>query len=189
MIRIGIIGDIGSGKSYVANNFGYPVFNADKEVSELYKKNKKIFRSLNKLIPKYIVSFPIDKREVSSAILANQLNLKKIVKVVHKEIKKKMKLFLIKNRNRKIIILDIPLLLENKINNNKDILVYVDSKKTKINKRLKNRLNFNNKLFAKFKRIQLPIDYKKRKAHFIIKNDFTKKSVKIGIKKILNKIK
>ena len=189
MIRIGIIGDIGSGKSYVANNFGYPVFNADKEVSELYKKNKKIFRSLNKLIPKYIVSFPIDKREVSSAILANQLNLKKIVKVVHKEIKKKMKLFLIKNRNRKIIILDIPLLLENKINNNKDILVYVDSKKTKINKRLKNRLNFNNKLFAKLKRIQLPIDYKKRKAHFIIKNDFTKKSVKIGIKKILNKIK
>ena len=189
MIRIGIIGDIGSGKSYVANNFGYPVFNADQEVSDLYKKNKKIFKSLNKLIPKYIVSFPIDKREVSNAILANQLNLKKIVKVVHKEIRKKMKLFLIKNRNRKIIILDIPLLLENKINNKKDILVYVDSKKTKIDKRLKNRLNFNNKLIAKFKRIQLPIDYKKRKAHFVIKNDFTKKSVKDGIKKILNEIK
>ena len=43
MIRIGILGDIGSGKSYVANNFGYPVFNADYEVSKLYKKNKKIF--------------------------------------------------------------------------------------------------------------------------------------------------
>ena len=189
MIRIGIIGDIGSGKSYVANNFGYPVFNADQEVSNLYKKNREIFRSLNKLIPKYIVSFPINKREISNAILANELNLKKIVKVVHKEIRKKMKLFLIKNRNRKIIILDIPLLLENKINNKKDILVYVDSKKSKINKRLKNRLNFNNKLFAKFKKIQLPIDYKKRKAHFIIENDFTKKSVKNGIKKILNEIK
>ena len=188
MIRIGIIGDIGSGKSFVANSFGYPVFNADQEVSNLYKKNRKIFRSLNKLIPKYIVSFPIDKREISSAILASQLNLKKIIKVVHKEIRKKMKLFLLKNKNRKVIILDIPLLLENKINNQKDILVYVDSKKSKINKRLKNRLNFNNKLFAKFKKIQLPIDYKKRKAHFIIKNDFTKKSVKIGIKKILNEI-
>ena len=55
---------------------------------QIYIKNKKIFRSLNKLIPKYIVSFPIDKREVSNAILANQLNLKKIVKVVHKEIRK-----------------------------------------------------------------------------------------------------
>ena len=188
MIRIGIIGDIGSGKSYVASNFGYPVFNADQEVSGLYKNNRKIFRSLNRLIPKYIVSFPIDKKEISNAILANQINLKKIVKVVHKEIKKKMKLFLIKNKKRKIIILDIPLLLENKINNKKDILIYVDTKKSKINKRLKNRLNFNRKLYKKFKKIQLPIDYKKRKADFIIKNDFTKKSVKVGINKILNQI-
>ena len=38
MIRIGVVGDIGSGKTFVANNFGYPVFNADKEVSKLYKK-------------------------------------------------------------------------------------------------------------------------------------------------------
>ena len=43
MIRIGILGDIGSGKSYVANEFGYPVFDADFEVSKLYNKNKKIF--------------------------------------------------------------------------------------------------------------------------------------------------
>ena len=42
MIRIGILGDIGSGKSYYANNFGYPVFNADDEVSKLYKKDKKL---------------------------------------------------------------------------------------------------------------------------------------------------
>jgi len=67
-------------------------------------------------------------------------------------------------------------------------LVFVDSKKSKINKRLKKRLNFNSKLFNKFKKIQLPINYKKRKAHFIIKNDFTKISVKIGIKKVLEEI-
>ena len=41
MIKIGILGDIGSGKSYVAQNFGYPVFNADSEVAKLYKKIKK----------------------------------------------------------------------------------------------------------------------------------------------------
>ena len=188
MIRIGIIGDIGSGKSYVASNFGYPVFNADQEVSWLYKNNRKIFRSLNKLIPKYIVSFPIDKKEISDAILANKANLTKIIKVVHKEIRKKMNLFLIKNKNKKVIILDIPLLLESKLNNKRDILVFVDSQKSKIKKRLKKRVNFNSKLFKKFKKIQLPIDYKKRKANFTIKNNFTKKSVKKGIKKILEKI-
>ena len=64
MIRIGILGDIGSGKSYIAKNFGYPVFNADKEVAKLYLENKKIFSELTKVLPKYIHSFPIKKNEV-----------------------------------------------------------------------------------------------------------------------------
>jgi len=185
MIKIGILGDIGSGKSYVAQNFGYPVFNADNEVTKIYKKNKKIFNKLKKFLPKYIHSFPIDKKEISNAILVNENNLTKIVKIVHTEIRKKMNIFLKKNNNQKIVILDIPLFLENKINNKKDILVFVQSKKSDILKRLKKRKNFNQKLLRKFKEIQLPIDYKKKKSQFIIKNNFTKKSVKDGIKNIL----
>ena len=189
MIKIGILGEIGSGKSYVATNFGYPVFNADHEVAELYKKDKKIFYKLKKILPKYISKFPIDKKEISSAILANKNNLKKIVKIVHSEVRKKMLHFLKKNNTAKIVILDIPLLLENKINNKKDILVFVDSKKSEILKRLKKRKNFNLKIFQKFKDIQLSSNYKKKKSHFIIKNDFRKKYVKNGIKKVLEKIK
>ena len=188
MIRIGILGDMGSGKSYVANNFGYPVFNADNEVSKLYKKNKKIFRKLNKTLPNHILSFPIDKLEVTKAILINKSNLKKIVKIVHDEIRKKMKLFIKKNKNKKIVVLDIPLLLENKINNKSDILVFVESRKEEIEKRIKKRVNFNRELFNKFKKIQYNKSYKKRKSDFIIKNDFTKKSVKRSIRSILNKI-
>ena len=188
MIRIGIVGDIGSGKSYVAQSFGYPVFNADYEVAKLYQKNKKVFIKLNKSLPKYIFSFPIEKKEISNAILANKNNLNKIIKIVHLEIKKKMNLFLKKYKNSKIVILDIPLLLENKINNDDDILVYVQSKKSSIFKRLKKRKNFNQKLLNKFKVIQLPINHKKKKSHFIIKNNFTKKSVKNGIKTILKEI-
>jgi len=89
MIKIGIIGDIGSGKSYVANNFGYPVFNADNEVAKLYREDKKVFRSLNKKLPQFITKFPMDKNEITKAILSNKKNLKKIINVVHKEIKKK----------------------------------------------------------------------------------------------------
>ena len=188
MIRIGIVGDIGSGKSYVAQSFGYPVFNADYEVAKLYQKNKKVFIKLKKSLPKYIFSFPIEKKEISNAILANKNNLNKIIKIVHLEIRKKMNLFLKKYKNSKIIILDIPLLLENKINNDDDILVYVQSKKSSIFKRLKKRKNFNQKLLNKFKVIQLPINHKKKKSHFIIKNNFTKKSVKDGIKIILKEI-
>jgi len=46
MIRIGILGDIGSGKSFVAKSFGYPVFNADNEVGKLYKKIEKFLLNL-----------------------------------------------------------------------------------------------------------------------------------------------
>ena len=46
MIKFGVLGDIGSGKSNVANSFGYPVFNADKEVSKLYRTDKKVFHKL-----------------------------------------------------------------------------------------------------------------------------------------------
>ena len=189
MIKIGILGDIGSGKSYVAQNFGYPVFNADYEVSKLYKKNKTIFNKLKKILPKYISSFPIEKKEISNAILSNKNNLSRIVKIVHFEIKKKMNLFLKRYKNEKIIILDIPLLLENKINKKSDILVYVQSKKSDILKRLKKRKNFNQTLLKKFKAIQLPISYKKKRSHFIIKNNFTKKSVNDSIKKILEEIR
>ena len=188
MIIIGILGDIGSGKSYVAQNFGYPVFNADYEVAKLYQQNKNIFNRLKVELPKYINSFPIEKKEISDAILANKNNLKKIVKIVHFEIRKKLNNFLKKNRNKRIVILDIPLLLENKINKKKDILVYVQSKKSDILKNLKKRKNFNKKLLKKFKAIQLPLNYKKKKSNFIIKNNFTKKSVNDGIKSILNEI-
>ena len=99
-----------------------------------------------------------------------------------------MNIFLKKNINKKIVVLDIPLLLENKINKKNDILVFIQSKKLDISKRLRKRKNFNLKILTKFQNIQLPLNYKKNKSQFIIKNNFTNKAVKIGIKKILKEI-
>ena len=188
MIRIGILGDIGSGKSYVAKNFGYPVFNADYEVSKLYQKNRKVYQKLSQILPEYIHSFPIDKIQLIRAILVNNSNLQKIIKVVHKEIRNKMQSFISKNKKKKYIILDIPLLLENKINRKNDILVYVEARKTDIARNLKKRKNFNPKILRKFKKIQLSRAYKKKCSTFIIKNKFDKKSVKVEVKKILESI-
>ena len=188
MIRIGILGDIGSGKSFVAKSFGYPVFNADNEVGKLYKKNRKIFTKLNKALPKYITQFPIKKEEVTKTILANKNNLRKIIKIIHPEIRKKMNIFLKKNKKSKLIVLDIPLLLENKINKRKDVLIFVQSNRTEILKRLKKRQNFNSKIMNRFRKIQLPLDYKRKKSNFIIKNNFTNKFIKNQIRYILNQL-
>ena len=79
-------------------------------------------------------------------------------------------------------------MLENKINNKRDILVYVDAKRKDIKKRLNKRPNFNYKLLKKFKKIQIKSINKKKRSNFIITNNFTKKSVKIDIKNILKEI-
>ena len=149
MIRIAVLGDIGSGKSHVAKQFGYPVFNADTEVTKLYRKSRKCYNKLKKALPKYIVSFPVKKINISKAIIAGRHNLKNIIKIVHPEIRSNMNNFIKKNKNKKFIILDIPLLMENKINKKNDILVFIDAKKKEINKRLKKRSNFNLKVVKK----------------------------------------
>ena len=188
MIRIAVIGDIGSGKSYVAKQFGYPVFNADIEVTKLYRKNRKCYKKLKKALPKYIVSFPVKKNEVSRAIMNGQNNLKKIIKIVHPEVRLRMNKFIKKNKNKKIVILDIPLLMENKINKKNDILIFVDAEKKEINKRLKKKLNFNSNILKKFKELQLPVEFKKRQSSFVIKNNFKNNSIKENVKQVLEKI-
>ena len=98
MIRIAIVGDIGSGKSHIAKLFNYPIFNADLEVAKIYKKSERCFRDLKKKLPKYFSSIPIKKEEIIKAIVDSEKNLKKITKIVHPEIKKKI--YFLKNNKK-----------------------------------------------------------------------------------------
>ena len=186
MIRIAVVGDIGSGKSHVAKQFGYPVFNADKEVVKLYKKSRKCYNRLKEVLPQYITSFPIKKIEITKAIVANHNNLKKIVKIIHPEVQSRMNNFIKKNKKNKFVVLDIPLLMENNINKKKDILIFVDARKKEIDKRLKKRSNINHKIIKKFRQLQLPIEFKKKQSNFIIKNNFRNNFIKNNAKKMLN---
>ena len=190
MTRIGIVGDIGSGKTFVANNFGYPVFNADCEVSKLYNRDRKIYLKLKKKLPNYIYTFPIDKNEITRAILASRTNFKKIINIVHKEIRKKLNLFLKNNKNKKIVVLDIPLYLENKMYKRDDIIIFLKTKKKDVDLRLKKRKNFNQKLLNILRKSQLKLKQKKNKSNYVLVNNYNsaimKKKVKILKAKILN---
>jgi len=188
MIKIGILGEIGSGKSYVAKEFGFPVFDADAEVTKIYKKNRTCFNRLKNKIPKYIFSFPVKKSELGKAIIDNQSNLKKITKIVHPIVRANMNNFFKKNKNKKIVVLDIPLLMENKINKKNYILVFIDAKKKEIQRRLRKKHNYNPKIFYKLKKLQFPLEFKRRKSDFIIKNNFKSYSIKKNVKILKNKI-
>ena len=188
MIKIAILGDIGSGKSFIAKQFGYPVFNADNEVWKIYSKDKKCYKKLKKAIPKHILSFPINKKEITKSILSNQKNLKKVIKIVHPIVRMKMNKFINKNKKKKLIVFDVPLLLENKIEKKANILIFIEAKKKEIIKNLKRRKNYNLKIIKILKKFQLPLKYKKKKSNFVIKNNFKKQPVKKNVKLLKKKL-
>ena len=146
------------------------------------------YEKLKKALPNYIKTFPIKKSKLSKAVLDNPKNLVKIAKIVHPEVRTSLNNFIKKNQNKRFVVLDIPLLLENKINRKEDILIFVYAKKKEINKRLKQRYKNNLKIVKKFKKFQLPIELKKKKSDFIVKNNFRNNKVKKNVKKILEKI-
>ena len=188
MVRIALVGEIGSGKSYFANLFGYPVFNADLVVADIYRKNKKCFYSIKKKFPSFFSSFPLKKKELIDCILKNKNNLKIISKIIHPLIKKKMKIFIKKNKNKKLIILDIPLFLENNLNKKTDIIIFIQSSQTKINKNLKKRVNYNNRLMNQLKHVQWSLKKKKNKSNLVIKNNFKYKDALKSVNNLLKEI-
>ncbi len=100
-----------------------------------------------------------------------------------------MKVFLAKNKKNKMVVLDIPLLIENKLNKKDDVLLFVKSKKKEVLKRLKKRTNFDAKVLKSLNENQIILLKKRKLANFIIDNNFTKiimkKKVNFLKKKIL----
>ena len=188
MIRVGVIGGIGSGKSFISKLFKSPVFDADKEVNALYKNNLDCYKKLNKKLPKFVKTFPISKSQLINAINHDKKNIKKISSIVHPLVRKKMKLFLNKNKKSKLIILDIPLLIENKLYNKKDILIFVKCNQNKVINRLKKRKNYNKKVLKNLKKNQVDLFKKRKLANYIVDNNFSPIIMKKKINSLKNKI-
>ena len=188
MIKIGILGDIGAGKTFVARQFGVPVFDADKEVRQIYKNDKFCFKKIKRKFPEFIKSKIIKKNELGIAIKANKRNLKKISDIVHPIVRKRMKVFFRKNKNKSLVVLDIPLLIENKLYDKNFYFIFVQSNINEINKRLKKRPFYNKNIIDSLRKSQKSLTYKKKISNYIIKNNFKPLSLKKTIKKIKREI-
>ena len=190
MIKISLVGDIGSGKTHVSKLFKAPCFSADIEVKKLYRNNKQCFVKLKKKFPQFIKTFPIKKNELSNTIKNKFTNLKIIGFIVHPFIRKKLNTFLKKNRRKKIVVLDIPLYLENKMYKRNDVIIFLKTKRKDVNLRLKKRKNFNQKLLNILRKSQLTLEQKKNKSNYVLVNNYNnaimKRKVKILKAKILN---
>jgi len=188
MRRIALVGDIGSGKTFFSKLFRYPVFNADLVVSNLYQKDKSLFRKIRKKFPNRISSFPLKKEELLKVIFHKKKNLNVLGKIIHPIVRKKMKNFFKVNKKKKFVVLDVPLFLENKLNTKKDIIIFVQADKKKINQKLNKRKNINLELINILRKNQFSTSLKKKKSTYIIKNNFVSNTAKKNVKLILTKI-
>ena len=190
MIKICLVGDIGSGKTYISKLFRAPCFFADIEVKKLYRSNRQCFLKLKKKFPQFIKAFPIRKIELSNTIKNKFYNLKIIGFIVHPFIRKKLNMFLRKNRRKKIVVLDIPLYLENRMNKKSDVIIFLKTKKKDVDKKLKKRKNFNPMLLNILRKSQLTLRQKKNKSNYVLENNYNsaimKRKVRILKDKILN---
>ena len=129
MIKIGLTGSIASGKSIASKIISKkkgPVFNADKIVNKLYKHDY-----FKKLIIKKLKfnSKKKFKSELQNSILKDESVLKKLEKIIHPLVRKKMITFLEENKNKKLSFCEIPLLVESKLTKYFDVIIFIKSKK------------------------------------------------------------
>ena len=130
----------------------------------------------------------IQKNELGKVIKANKKNLKIISDIVHPLVRKRMNIFLKKNSRKKMVVLDIPLLVENKLYDKRFYLIFIQSRKNEINKRLKKRPFYNKSIINSLRKSQKSLAYKKKISNFVIKNNFKLLSIKKDIKIIKKKI-
>ena len=129
MIKIGITGSLASGKTTASKILSFrrgPLFSADKAVKDLYKN--KHFKSL--VSKKFKVKNNSKlKKSLKNLILKNKNNIKKLEKIIHPMVRKKMKNFTARNRNKKLLFYEIPLLIESKLMKHFNVIVFIKAKK------------------------------------------------------------
>lgn len=190
MIKVGILGSVGSGKSFVANIFkelGFNIFSADQVVSQIYERNKNINKKISIFFKLKLNRGKINKNELRDTLKKNPKKFKYLNKIIHPIVRKKLILFLSKYKKTKLVVLDIPLLIENKMFNFVDIFIFVKTKPNIFKIRIKKRRNLDKQFIKLLENQQADEKIKKIYADFTVDNS-TKDKVKLQVKKILDKI-
>jgi dephospho-CoA kinase len=190
MVRVGILGSVGSGKSYVANIFreiGFNIFSADNEVANIYKNNKIINKKISKFFKLKLYKSKINKQELRASLKKNPNKFRFLNKIIHPIVRMKLALFLTKFKKNKLVVLDIPLLVENKMFNFVDIFILIKTGSSSFLSRIKKRKNFDKQFLNILKKQQANEKIKESYADFIIYNN-SKNKVKLQVKNIIDKI-
>ena len=190
MVRVGILGSVGSGKTFIANIFkelSFNIFSADNEVANIYKNNNTVNKKIAKFFKLKLYNGKINKQDLRDSLKKNPKKFKFLNKIIHPIVRKRLAIFLSRFKKNKLVVLDIPLLVENKMLNFVDILVLVKTRSNSFLSRIKKRKNLDKQFLNILKKQQVSEKIKETYADFIIYNS-SKNKVKLQVKNIIDKI-
>jgi dephospho-CoA kinase len=191
VIKVGVTGSIGMGKSTVADmfkNFGYPVFDADKAVHDLYEKGGAGIDIIKSFYPAAVVNSAVDREILRSYIAENPDKIRELEILIHPLVKKLRDDFLKTNQNKELLVFDIPLLFETGLNKNMDITVVVSAPYHVQHKRVMSREGMTEKIFSGLLAKQISDDEKKTMADIVIKTDESLNMTKSKVKEFISSL-
>ena len=192
---VGITGGIGSGKTTFSNHLkklGFVVHESDTVVSEIYNNPKKQFLSFikEKISQDATNHNKINKAEIANVIFSNNKIKKLLERRIHKEVQISREAFIKKytKKKKKIIFADIPLLFENKLEKNFDLVICIISSKKNRTKRVLKNKKFTKENLKKILKAQTTDKERKKRSQIIINNNKTKKDFIFGVEKVLTRL-
>ena len=191
MIKVGLTGSIGMGKSTVADmfkSFGYPVFDADKAVHDLYESGGAGINIIKSFYPAAVINSAVNRDKLRSYIIENPDKIRELESLIHPLVKKLRDDFLKTNQNEELLVFDIPLLFETGLNKTMDITVVVSAPYHVQHKRVMSREGMTERIFSELLAKQISDDEKKTMADIVIKTDESLNMTKIKVKDLISSL-
>ena len=195
MKKIAITGKIGTGKSVLLNQFkflGYKTYSSDQMVKDLYAKDKLIINEIKKLNSNLILNKKIRFDELSNRAFKEPSLLLKLEKIIHPRLHH-IRSRIIKtnqinrNINRNIIVFEVPLLFEKKLQNNFDLVILLKCQNYLQVKRVLKRENMNREKFENINKKFIPERKKIILSDYVINSGIGRNHTMSKIKELIKK--
>jgi len=186
MIKIGITGSLASGKTTASKILSYrrgPLFSADKVVKELYQNKSFKFQISRRFKIKNNSQI---KNSLKKLILKNKKNILKLEKIIHPLVRRRMRSFTLKNRNKKFLFYEIPLLIESNLMKYFNVVIFIKAKKQLRIKRFQLKRE-NKKLFSLMNNKQMTDTRKSKFCDYVIVNEKNLSILKKNLLAIIRK--
>jgi dephospho-CoA kinase len=190
MIVLGLTGGIGMGKSTATATFrrmGVPVFDADAAVHRLQARGGRGVAPVGAAFPGAVVDGRVDREALRRLVLGDPAALKRLERIIHPLVREEERRFLAHARRagRRLVVLDVPLLLETGGDARVDRVVVVSAPAAVQRARVLGRPGMTEDRLAAIRARQMPDAEKRRRADHVVRTGLSRRHAQAAITRLV----